>query len=226
MSPPSKCILTNQALTKRYDLQKGYPLPENGGTWQWVGGWRVEKRIDSSQVFPEVDETSSRVDCDDQGWSYAMEVEHFLLDNYDNCWDDAGKTTINGRHGVLRPIRRRKWTRQRSLVEYPHASECTKSFLRLMARLTGATMAAQKISEQLVETKVSLTETESVAIQCKDELIRQVRALKEVMETNSLVKATPKEAMASLQAASDAADKLQVEVLRVLETSIPGSSLP
>ena len=86
-------------------------------------------------------------------------------------------------------------------------------------------MAAQKISEQLVETKVSLTETESVAIQCKDELIRQVRALKEVMETNSLVKATPKEAMASLQAASDAADKLQVEVLRVLETSIPGSSL-
>lgn len=221
-SPPTRCcILTNQAITKRYDLQKGYPLPENGGTWQWVGGWRVEKRMEqtSSLVTPPPD----RVDCDDEGWSYAMEVEHFRSnDPTDSCWDNAGKTNMNGHHGVLRPVRRRKWTRQRSLVDYPHASECSKSFLHLMARLTGATMAAHKISEQLVQTKVSLTEAESVVMQCKDELVRQVGSLKQVLETNSQVKATPKEAMASLQAANNAADKLQTEVLRQLDNAIQG----
>jgi len=222
-SPPNQCVLTDRPITKLYDLQKGYPLPENGGTWQWVGGWRVEKRIDLSNDYSDELEIGtrsseankkSRVDCDDEGWSYAMEATHFLLNPAETCWDNAGDNT------VLRPIRRRKWTRQRSLVDYPHVSESTKCFLDLMAQRKCATMAANKVSEQLVKTKVALTEAESVVMQSKDELILQVHSLKKDLETSKNKKINScKEFKETLQFVGYSIDKLQNRVLELMNSS-------
>lgn len=221
VSPPSSCVLTNQAITKLYDLKKGYPLPENGGTWQWVGGWRVQKRINLSHDFSDHESSRNinqpRVDCDDEGWSYAVEATHFLLNPTETCWDHPGKVDNKPGH-VLRPVRRRKWTRQRALVDYPYASESTRHFLALMAQLKSATLAANKISEQLVETKVSLTEAEASVMHCKDELTGRVRSLKQMLESKKKL-ASPKEARARLQKASAAASKMETEVLKLLYSS-------
>lgn len=221
VSPPSSCVLTNQAITKLYDLKKGYPLPENGGTWQWVGGWRVQKRINLSHDFSDHESSRNinqpRVDCDDEGWSYAVEATHFLLNPTETCWDHPGKVDNKPGH-VLRPVRRRKWTRQRALVDYPYASESTRHFLALMAQFKSATLAANKISEQLVETKVSLTEAEASVMHCKDELTGRVRSLKQMLESKKKL-ASPKEARARLQKASAAASKMETEVLKLLYSS-------
>lgn len=234
--PSQSGVLTNHAITKLYDLQKGYPLPENGGSWQWVGGWRVEKRVDLSYDFAQNGHNGTsttnangnmngsrrhpRVDCDDEGWSYAMDATHFLLNPTETCWDHAGTTTEG--NNVLRLIRRRKWTRQRSLIDYPYASESTRCFLGLMAQRKTATMAANKISEQLVETKVSLTEAESAVMQCKDEVARQVRSLKQVLGANRKKKISPKETKQALQEASEAAGNMQIQVLEILNTVTQG----
>ena len=217
VSPPPSCVLTNHAITKLYDLKKGYPLPENGGTWQWVGGWRVQKRINLSHDFSNFESSRMRVDCDEQGWSYAAEATHFLLNPTETCWDHPGKVDKKPGH-ILRPIRRRKWNRQRALVDYPYASESTQHFLALMAQLKSATMAANKISEQLVETKVSLTEAEASVMHCKDELTGRIRSLKQLLESKKKL-ASPKEARARLQQASTAASKMESEVLKLLESS-------
>jgi hypothetical protein len=216
-APLSSCVLTNQSMTKLYNLQKGYPLPDNGGTWQWVGGWRVEKRISLNQDISASDQTNGRrvVDCDEEGWSYAMEASHFVLgDPSEFCWDHPG----TGEDGnVIRPVRRRKWTRQRALVEYPHASEQTKCFLRLMAQHTYATLGANKVSEQLIDTKVALTTFESVLLQCKDESTRQLHMLAELMKTkkNSKV-ANADDAKAIVVAVNEAAQQIQQCIMHAL----------
>jgi hypothetical protein len=224
-APSSSCVLTNHSMTKLYNLQHGYPLPDNGGTWQWVGGWRVEKRLSlhqdisvssSQQQQPTTNGIRRRVvvDCDEEGWSYAMEASHFVLgDPSKLCWDNDGGTT-KGNDGnnkvVIRPVRRRKWTRQRALVEYPHVSEATKCFLRLMAQHMYATLGANKISEQLVDTKMALTNSESVLLQCNDESSKQLRMLAELMKTKKNSQVTnSNDAKAIVVAVNEAAQQIQ-----------------
>ena len=153
-----------------------------------------------------------RVDCDDEGWSYAMEPTHFLLNPEETVFDNPGS------NAVIRPVRRRKWTRQRALVEYPHASESTKCFLRLMSQNLFATMMANKVSEQLVQTKCALTEAESLQMQCKDEIVLKVRELKWALETKG--KLTPRNAKSTIQAAIAVADQMQAELLSLLSVSV------
>ena len=81
-------------------LAYGFPLPRDGGTWQWVGGWRIEKRVivyagdaASGVMDPYNDTTRRRVtlDCDEEGWTYAMDASDFLKDNpEDYCHEQAG----------------------------------------------------------------------------------------------------------------------------------------
>jgi len=226
-APPSQSsVLTNATITKKYNLQKGYPLPENGGMWEWVGGWRVEKQVmlnldHSKGVASSKSRSPPRVDCDGEGWSYAMEPAFFLLHTHETCFDNPG-TTIQGnkQDTVLRPVRRRKWTRQRALVDYPHASESSRCFLRLMAQHRYATLTANKMSEQLVQTKVALTEMESTQMQCKDELTTHVRELKLLLGAeNKLPMMRSGDLRTAVRAATAAADRMQQEILKLMDES-------
>lgn len=193
---PSQCVLTNHGLTRLYNLKHGYPLPSgSGGTWQWVGGWRIEKRIAMDDdhfsldvgIVKKARSKQVKVDCDDDGWSYAEEPSHFLINPTELCWDNPGTSTGTSKNPrshetIKRSVRRRKWTRQRALVDYPFASTQTKEFLRLMAQYACATISANKVSEQLVDTKMALTEAETKLEECKDELAIQGQMLRQVLE--------------------------------------------
>ncbi|CAB9519682.1 expressed unknown protein [Seminavis robusta] len=227
-APPTSCVLTNHRMTKLYNLQKGFPLPENGGTWQWVGGWRVEKRISlnedlsgsssgvSSSQATKKKHKRAVVDCDDEGWSYAKAARHFVhADSKDQCWDHADD---NDDGKVTRMVRRRKWTRQRALIDYPHASEATRSFLSLMAQRMYANMAANKLSSQLVDTKVALTMVESLLVQCKDDTERQIHVLSKLLQTKSKAKVnSAADAKAIVVAASEAAKQMKETIEQALE---------
>jgi hypothetical protein len=128
----------------------------------------------------------AKVDCDDDGWSYAEEPTHFLINPTELCWDNPGITGISknskSHDTIERSVRRRKWTRQRALVDYPFASTQTKEFLRLMAQHACATISANKVSEQLVDTKMALTEAETKLEECKDEIAIQEQMIRQVLE--------------------------------------------
>lgn len=200
-------ILTDERVTILYDTDAGYPLPQNdGGVWEWLGSWRVgkhEPRKNHIASTTEAElEAQKRADCDEQGWSYVVEPQDFLLGLPDMIWDNPGggdesaltATAINATASdknnskssnsntatavVKRTFRRRRWVRQRILVDYPYASEGTRQYLLLLkenARLSGA---ASKISDQLVETKATLTESEEKLMQARDALRQKDAALK------------------------------------------------
>jgi hypothetical protein len=44
-APSKHGVLTNAALTQVLNIETGFPLPADGATWQWIGGWRVDKRV-------------------------------------------------------------------------------------------------------------------------------------------------------------------------------------
>ncbi|CAB9521454.1 expressed unknown protein [Seminavis robusta] len=193
-APPEKCVLTNAGISRVVQLANGFPLPHDGGTWQWIGGWRIEKRV---IVFAGdgLDNRPQTLDCDGDGWSYAMDASDFLKENPElHCFEQPGmvedkltleKTSfLSGnkvvRHLVpIRKIRRRKWTRRRVLVDYPHASEQSKHFLRLLAQNASLTFAANKISDQLVETKMKLTDMKLKTFQNEEETKAKVSQLKQ-----------------------------------------------
>lgn len=159
-------------LTARYDLDAGYPLPTDGGVWEWVGSWRVNSGARVTGSMTEAMDHHEAVDCDAQGWSYVMEPRDFLLGLKDMIWDNAG-TKTTGAITPLRPFRRRRWTRQRVLVDYLSASECTKQYLKLLAENARLSMSAAKINEQLIATKTALTETEEKLLHANDLLQRK-----------------------------------------------------
>jgi len=209
-APPDKSILTDGDLSHRIgNLAHGFPLPHDGGTWKWVGSWRIEKRVivyvggdrddddDNDNNDNSGMNTPRRItlDCDEDGWSYAMDANDFLKDHPEKyCHEQPGTiedrvtlekaSFLSGtkvvRHLVpLRKVRRRKWTRRRVLVDYPFASEQSKHFLRLLAENASLTVAANKISDQLVETKMKLTETQLKTHQNEDETKMKVAQLKQ-----------------------------------------------
>ena len=156
-SPPKHVVLTDAKLTHVVNIDKGYPLPNDDGvTWEWVAGWRVDRHVT-------VLEQQRAMDCDDKGWTYARVPQDFATREL--CWDTAtGEDSI-----VIRPYRRRKWTRPRFLVSYPNASQRTLEYLRLLGENMRLSVSVTKLSDQLVETKTALTETEQRLLESKEE---------------------------------------------------------
>lgn len=180
-------IFTNERVTALYDLDAGYPLPNRDGcVWEWVGWWRAGTRVSTGSVTDELD-NHSKVDSDQSGWSYVVEPRDFYLGLPDMIWDNAAVAIVpnptvpsQGRDAVTaptRPYRRRRWTRHRVLVDYLHASEPTRQYLKLLAENARLSVAAGKINDQLVETKLTLTETEEKLVEASDLLQRKVLAL-------------------------------------------------
>jgi hypothetical protein len=155
-APPKHVVLTDAKLTHVVNIDKGCPLPDDDVTWEWVAGWRVDRHV-------AVTENKRTMDCDDQGWSYAREPKDFHTREL--CWDSA----TGENRDVIRPYKRRKWTRPRVLVSYPYASQRTLEYLRLLGENMRLGVSVTKLSDQLVETKTALTETEERFLVTKEE---------------------------------------------------------
>jgi len=194
-APPSnQGTLTDERLSKLYNIECGFPLPENRGTWQWIGGWRVDKQhpLTASGAIAPICTTGESTDddssscCDDSGWTYAREAQHFILGARSLLFNSPGTDGSSGnKNGDKSPpsrkIRRRKWVRRRMLVDYPYASERTTQYLKLLADNARLSVAVNKVSDQLVETKIALTETE-------EELFKARTGL---AATDAIIGATP-----------------------------------
>jgi hypothetical protein len=193
-APSKHGVLTNAALTQMLNIETGFPLPNDGATWQWIGGWRVDKRVTVDSADADGGDSTSttlrhKVDCDDDGWSYAREAQHFISNPTEWAWDHSGGSGENGSPPERR-IRRRKWTRPRVLVDYPYASERTQNYLKLLAENSRLSVTSSKISDQLVETKMTLTETEQELMRIKDETSQQIEVLKaDIGRKDALLKA-------------------------------------
>ncbi|MGK3743288.1 MAG: hypothetical protein ACI8RD_004435 [Bacillariaceae sp.] len=139
VTPPKQCVLTNLEGTTIFNIDKGYPLPEDGSIWTWVGPWKVEKNNDT----------------DEKGWAYSNGIEIMSDLSYHGELRLPGKGTAN----VTK--RRRKWIRLRTLIDYPHASNMTREYLKLIAERSRLDVNVGKLSGQLVDTKMSLTTLEA-----------------------------------------------------------------
>lgn len=155
-------VVTDFAVRQRIDARQGYSLPTDGTQWQWIASWSIDRDPN---------------ECDVEGWSYSDAVPA-------TKW----KPRLDGSPAT--DFRRRVWMRQRVLIDYPQASERTRHYLRLLAENVQYAMAANKISNQLIETKLALTETEDLMEKTKTELSAEVQDLEaKVMKQHALLKA-------------------------------------
>ncbi|KAG7344173.1 hypothetical protein IV203_022181 [Nitzschia inconspicua] len=146
IAPPKQCVLTNVEVNTILNIDQGYPLPEDGGGWTWVGPWRVEKNTHT----------------DEQGWMYSNDVQ-VLADP--KTYYNEFRLPQKGQPNIMK--RRRKWTRLRVLIDYPYASNMTREYLKMVAEKATLEVNVDKLSGQLVETKMVLTtmEAENLAFQ-------------------------------------------------------------
>lgn len=194
-SPPKHCVLTNLDLSQIYNIDKGYPLPQDGGDWKWIGAWRIEQNSDT----------------DDKGWSYSNEPQ---ISKDDSSYYSDLRMPKKGAKNILK--RRRKWSRSRVMIDYTQASQMTKQYLKLLAEKAELDVSVDKLSSQLVETKMSLTTLEAEHLDLKEDLTRKVASLeKEREEKNNILKLV-EEGMDGL--ASSASKKDQVKELRSVVT--------
>lgn len=163
--PPKHVVLTDAKLSYIVNIDKGYPLPDDGTTWQWISGWRIDRHVETT-------DKERSMDCDDQGWSYAAKPSDFSVREL--CWDAASDEKSN----VVRTYRRRRWVRRRVLVSYPNASQPTLEYLRLLAENMSLGVNVTKLNDQLVETKTALTETEATLLETKEEAKLEQERLK------------------------------------------------
>jgi len=140
VAPPKQCVLTDLEGKNILNIDKGYPLPEDGGGWTWVGPWRVEKNQDT----------------DEQGWAYSNETE--IMSDRSTYYGEF-RVPERGKPNIAK--RRRKWTRSRTLIDYPYASKMTQEYLKLIAEKSRLNFSLDKVSGQLVETKMNLTTLEA-----------------------------------------------------------------
>ena len=140
VSPPKQCVLTDLNGSTILNIDKGYPLPNDGGAWTWVGPWKVEKNNDTDQ----------------EGWSYSNEVE---IMSHVSTYRGEFQVPKIGTANITK--RRRKWTRARTLIDYPYASNMTQEYLKLIAEKSQLDSSVEKLSSQLVDTKMSLTTLEA-----------------------------------------------------------------
>ena len=208
-SAKQNVVLTNERLTAAYHVAAGYPLPQDGGTWEWIGGWRIEKDKtfsssstttptntitndhdndddDGDYSNPQADTLSTSF-SDEEGWMYASDANDFInKTGLSNRFDGVGEN--------VKTFRRRKWTRRRVLVEYPFCSESTRQFLAVLAENARLSLTVNKVSEQLVHTKTALTEKEEKLAAITAEVERDqaiIRALGVSVATNQLVGELP-----------------------------------
>mmetsp|Transcript_24018 Transcript_24018/g.56694 ORF Transcript_24018/g.56694 Transcript_24018/m.56694 type:complete len:540 (-) Transcript_24018:332-1951(-) len=140
VSPPKQCVLTDLDGSTILNIDKGYPLPHDGGGWTWVGPWKVEKNNDT----------------DEQGWSYSNDTEAM-----------SDSSTYNGDFRIPEKLtaniakRRRKWSRPRTLIDYPDASRMTREYLKSIAERSRLDSTLEKLSGKLVDTKMMLTTLEA-----------------------------------------------------------------
>ncbi|KAG7370949.1 hypothetical protein IV203_019519 [Nitzschia inconspicua] len=146
IAPPKQCVLTNVEVNTILNIDQGYPLPEDGGGWTWVGPWRVEKNTHT----------------DEQGWMYSNDVQ--VLSDPKTYYNEF-RLPQKGQPNIMK--RRRKWTRLRVLIDYPYASNMTREYLKMVAEKATLEVNVDKLSGQLVETKMVLTtmEAENLAFQ-------------------------------------------------------------
>jgi hypothetical protein len=190
-SPPKQCVLTNIEVTQIWNIDKGYPLPQDGGDWVWIGGWRIEKHSEA----------------DEDGWSYSNDLDLTL----DLSYYAEFRPPQLGTPNLVK--RRRKWTRTRVLVDYPQASIMTKEFLKLLAEKASLDVSVNKLSSQLVETKMKLTTMESDHLTLQEETSRKISQLeRELEEKNKLLEAVQQHG--GIDASTLATKKDQVKELR------------
>ena len=185
VSPPKQCVLTDLEGTTILNTDKGYPLPNDGGGWAWVGPWTVEKNNDT----------------DEEGWSYSNDIEimsHISTYHGDFRVPEIGTANITKR--------RRKWTRARTLTDYPYASNMTREYLKLIAEKSRLDASVEKLSGQLVDTKMCLTTLEAEKEQT-DSRLKQLE--QDLQHKNEALGLTENEA------ASESADN----VLRITDGS-------
>jgi hypothetical protein len=166
-SPPKQCVLTNRDITQILNIDKGYPLPQDGGDWQWIGGWRIEKTGDS----------------DEKGWSYSNSPE--IASDSSTFYSEL-RMPEKGTKNIIK--RRRKWTRSRVMIDYPQASEMTKQYLKLVAEKAGLDVSVEKLSNQLVDTKMNLTTLEAEHLSLQEELaIQRSKMETEIAEKSKIL---------------------------------------
>lgn len=149
VSPPKQCVLTDLDGATILNIDKGYPLPNDGGAWTWVGPWKVEKSNDT----------------DPEGWSYSNEVD---IMSHASTYRGEFQVPKKGMANITK--RRRKWTRARTLIDYPYASNMTREYLKLIAEKSRLDSSVEKLSAQLVDTKMSLTALEAEKIQTNERI--------------------------------------------------------
>jgi hypothetical protein len=166
-SPPKQCVLTNCDISQILNIDKGYPLPQDGGDWQWIGGWRIEKTGDT----------------DDKGWSYSNSPD--ITIDPSSYFSDLRMPQPGARNIIKR---RRRWTRSRVMVDYPSASAMTKEYLKLVAQKASSDVSLEKLSNQLVDTKMNLTSLEAEHLSLQDEVARQLSILEtDIAEKNKII---------------------------------------
>jgi hypothetical protein len=183
-TPPKHCVLTNDAATKVFNLDRGFTLlPKNDGAeWEWVSGWRIDTHTMDESTGPT--SLKHKIDCDQDGWSYAADPQHFVTSPTELCWDNAAinqqtneSTDANAPTVPPRLFRRRRWARQRALKSYPHASEMTLHYLRLLSENARLSVMNTKLSDQLVQTKTKLTTTEDDMVSTKADYEQELASL-------------------------------------------------
>jgi len=149
------------------NIDRGYPLPDDGGGWTWVGPWKVEKNIDT----------------DEQGWTYSNDAE---IRTDPETYYNEFRLPEKGRPNIVK--RRRKWTRLRVLIDYPHASKMTREYLKLVAEKATLEVNTDKLSGHLVETKMCLTDLQAEHLAYQERTNTRIRELeRQVEEKNKIL---------------------------------------
>ena len=167
IAPPKQCLLTNLDVTTILNIDKGYPLPENGGGWTWVGPWKVEKNMET----------------DEQGWMYSNDIQ-IRVDPSSYC--NEFKLPEKGKANIMK--RRRKWTRLRVLIDYPYASHMTRQYLKLVSEKAASDVNVDKLSGQLVETKMALTTIQADRLAYQERTNARIKELeRELQDKNEIL---------------------------------------
>ena len=179
-------VWTNDNISHRFELRDGYLIPSgpNAPRWKWIGGWFVDG---PSQAEYDAGECKR----DREGWSYAKEAGDFLQSSlllpppsiakeleeisemhrrasgktlFQHIFVDKGKdsnTFIDKSLLTTTVVRRRKWFRKRVLVDYPHASEATIHYLKLLEQTEEMKLTLYMLHRQLLITRHALQNVET-----------------------------------------------------------------
>lgn len=188
-SPPKQGVLTNVEINRILNIDKGYPLPQDGGNWKWIGGWRIEKTVDT----------------DDKGWSYSNSLDVMDSASY------YGELRMPEKGAPNMMKRRRKWTRSRVLIDYPHASAMTQEYLKLVAEKASLDVTVEKLSNQLVTTKMDLTTLEAEHLSLQETMAIKMSKLEKELDEKTKLLEVSEESRSKLQKDLEERDRKLLE---------------